>query len=319
MKNKMKHKQQDKNVFNIIVKVIIFTVLMLYALSIMYLLLWGLINSLKSSVDFTVKGNVFGFPNPEYSQEELFKLKNYSLIIEKFSVERAISYWRNGVLIEHSTKSTLLPMIGNAIYYSLVQAILPTFFSSVMAYLCSKFKEFKSITIWYYVALAAMMMPTIGAYSAEISILQTLGIYDTYLGVILQKSFYGGTYFFVFYAFFQGVSNTYSEAAELDGASQYRIFFQIILPLIAKTFTTIALIQFVAGWNDFRLSLMYMPTHPSVAYGVYHLTLVTAPAGIARLTTRLAACMLLAMPILVVFLVFKDRLMGNVSLGGLKE
>lgn len=312
-------KQREMSAFNIIVKGIVFTILALYALSIIYLLVWGLLNSLKSSIDFTVKQNIFGFPNLEYSKEELLELKNYRLIIEKFAFDLSTAYYRNGTLIQHTTRSTLLTMIGNALYFSIVQAILPTFFSAVMAYLCAKFKEFKSITVWYYVSLAAMIVPAVGAYPATISILQNLGVYDTYIGILLQKSSYPGMYFFIFYAFFQGVSGTYSEAAELDGASQYRIFFQIILPLIGKTFTTIALIQFVAGWNDFRLALMYMPTHPSVAYGVYYLTLVTAPAGIARLTTRLAACMLLAVPILIIFLIFKERLMGNVSLGGLKE
>ena len=319
MKAKNNYGQRDKNVVNIILKTIVFIILTLYAISIIYILVWGVINSLKSNVDFLVKNNIFGLPNPEFSSDELFKLNNYRLILEKFYIERSISYWRNEVLIEHTTRSGLLEMIVNALYFSSVQAVLPTLFSAIMAYLCSRFKEFKSITIWYYVALVAMMVPALGSYPAEISILQNLGVYDTYLGILLQKSFYGGTYFFVFHAFFQGVSGTYAEAAELDGASQYRIFFQIILPLIGKAFTTIALIQFVAGWNDFRLPLMYMPTHPSVAYGVYNLTLETAPVGIARLTTRLAACMLLAVPILIVFLIFKEKLMGNVSLGGLKE
>lgn len=319
MKVRDNHRQHDKSAVNIILKAIVFIVLVLYAISIIYILLWGVINSLKSSVDFSVKDNIFGLPNPEFSSDELFKLKNYRLILEKFYIERSVAYWRSGVLIEHTTKSTLFHMVVNALYFSFVQAVLPTLFSAIMAYLCSRFKEFKSIEIWYYVALVAMMVPALGAYPAEISILQNLGVYDTYVGILLQKSFYGGTYFFVFHAFFQGVSGTYAEAAELDGASQYRIFFQIILPLIGKAFTTIALIQFVAGWNDFRLPLMYMPTHPSVAYGVYNLTLETAPAGIARLTTRLAACMLLAIPILIIFLIFKEKLMGNVSLGGLKE
>ncbi len=319
MKLQNKNLHCKKNTANIILKTIIFTVLIIYAASILYTLLWGILNSLKSSVDFSVKNNIFGFPNPEYSSDEMFKLKNYQLILDRFYIERSIGYWRNGVLIEHTTRSTLFTMVGNAIYFALVQALVPTLFSAIMAYLCSRFKEFKSIVIWYYVALVAMMVPALGSYPAEISILQNLGVYDTYVGVLLQKSYYGGTYFFVFHAFFQGVSGTYAEAAEIDGASQYRIFFQIILPLVGTAFATIALIQFVAGWNDFRLPLMYMPTHPSVAYGVYNLTLETAPAGIARLTTRLAACMLLAIPILIIFLIFKDKLMGNVSLGGLKE
>ena len=188
-----------------------------------------------------------------------------------------------------------------------------------MAYLCAKFSEFKSISIFYYVALVAMMIPSVGTYPAEISILQNLGVYDTYLGFILQKSYYCGTYFFIFFAFFKSLAGSYMEAAEIDGASQYRIFFQIVLPLISTTFFTIALIQFVAAWNDFRTPLLYMPTKPSIAYGVYRLTHIQAPAGMGTVPVRVAASMLLALPILVLFLFFKDKLMGNISMGGLKE
>lgn len=314
-----KHQQKDRNTLNIIFKTIVFSVLLLYALTIIYLLFWGLLTSLKANIDFTTKDNKFGFPNLEYSREEFFKLKNYKLILEKFEFDKSIGYYWNGILVEHTTRNTLLSMTGNALFFALVQAVLPTLMSAIMAYLCARFSEFKSIVMFYYIALVTMMIPSVGTYAAEISLLQSLGVYDTYLGYVLQKSYYGGTYFFVFYAFFKSMSNTYAEAAELDGASQYRVFFQIVLPLMVKTFSTIALIQFVSSWNDFRVSLLYMPTHPSVAYGVYHLTLVTAPAGIARVPTRVAACMLLAVPLLIIFLFFKEKLMGNISMGGLKE
>ena len=317
MKDNLKTKEND--VVSTVFKIFIFTVLLLYALTIVYLLFWGLLTSLKANVDFAVYNNKFGLPNLEYSREEALSFKNYALVVEKFQFDKSISYYWNGALIEHTTRNTIPSMLFNTIFYAVVQAVLPTLMSAIMAYLCAKFSEFKTIAIFYYIALGAMMIPSVGVYPAEISMLQNLGVYDTYLGYILQKSYYCGTYFFVFYAFFKSLSNTYMEAAEIDGASQYRIFFQIVLPLISKTFLTIVLVQFVAAWNDFRTPLLYMPTYPSVAYGVYHLTQVTAPAGLARIPTRVASCMLLAVPILILFLIFKDKLMGNISMGGLKE
>lgn len=317
MKNKLQTKEND--VVSVLFKIIIFSILIVYAATIIYLLFWGLLTSLKANVDFAVYDNKFGFPDLEYSREEAFRFNNYKLVLEKFAFDKSISYYSHGTLIEHTTRNTISVMLMNTVFYALVQAVLPTLMSAVMAYLCAKFSEFKTISIFYYVALVAMMIPSVGVYPAEISLLQNLGVYDTYLGFVLQKSYYCGTYFFVFFAFFKSLSSTYMEAAEIDGASQYRIFFQIVLPLISKTFFTIALVQFVAAWNDFRTPLLYMPSRPSVAYGVYHLTQVTAPAGLARVPTRVASCMLLALPILALFLVFKNKLMGNISMGGLKE
>ena len=225
MKEKLKNKETD--IISIVFKVLVFAVLSLYALTIVYLLFWGVLTSLKANADFAVYDNKFGLPNLEYSKEEVFSLKNYALVLEKFQFDKSISYYWNDVLIEHTTRNTIPSMLFNTVFYALVQAVLPTLMSAVMAYLCAKFNEFKSISIFYYVALGAMMIPSVGVYPAEISLLQNLGVYDTYLGFVLQKSYYCGTYFFVFFAFFKSLSSTYMEAAEIDGASQYRIFLLV--------------------------------------------------------------------------------------------
>ena len=316
-KNKLSTKTND--VVSTIFKIVILTVLCVYAISIIYLLFWGLLTSLKSDTDFSTFNNIFGLPDLNRSKEEVFQFGNYVKVLTKFSFPADVGYYSIWGEINHSEEVTLLKMLFNTVFYAAVQAILPTFMSAVMAYLCAKFSEFKSITIFYYVALIAMMIPSVGTYPAEIAILQGLGIYDEYIGYIVQKSYYCGTYFFVFYAFFKSLAGSYMEAAEIDGASQYRIFFQIVLPLISTTFFTIALVQFVAAWNDFRTSLLYMPTKPSIAYGVYRLTHIQAPPGLGTDPARVAASMLLALPILVLFLFFKDKLMGNISMGGLKE
>jgi ABC-type glycerol-3-phosphate transport system permease component len=320
MKKENTLKTKTSDVVSTVFKVIIFIVLCVYAATIIYLLFWGLLTSLKSDNDFTApNNNMFGLPDLDRSEEEVFGLHNYVLVFTKFTFPTSSTYYWMGNEIEHSQDATLLSMLGNTLFYAAVQSVLPTLMSAVMAYLCARFKEFKSITIFYYVALIAMMIPTVGTYPAEISILQNLGIYDTPFGFMLQKSYYCGTYFFVFYAFFKSMAGSYMEAAEIDGASQYRIFFQIVLPLISTTFFTIVLIQFVAAWNDFRTPMLYMPTMPSIAYGVYRLTHIQAPAGMGIVPVRIAACMFLALPILVLFLFFKEKLMGNISMGGLKE
>ena len=319
MKTKNKLETQTSDVISKIFKITFFVILCFYAITIIYLLFWGVLTSLKADLDFTRFDNKFGLPNLEYSREEALSLSNYITVITKFNFPVSTGYYWNGIEISHSVDVTLPMMLFNTLFYAAVQAFLPTLMSATMAYLCAKFGEFKSISIFYYVALVAMMIPSVGTYPAEISILQSLGIYDTFLGFILQKSYYCGTYFFVFVAFFKSLPSSYAEAAEIDGASQYKIFFEIVLPLIAKTFFAIALIQFVAAWNDFRTPLLYMPTMPSIAYGVYRLTHIQAPAGMGTVPVRVAASMLLALPILVLFLVFKEKLMGNISMGGLKE
>ena len=88
MKEKLKNKETD--IISIVFKVLVFAVLSLYALTIVYLLFWGLLTSLKANADFAVYDNKFGLPNLEYSKEEVFSLKNYALVLEKFQLDKYI-------------------------------------------------------------------------------------------------------------------------------------------------------------------------------------------------------------------------------------
>lgn len=135
---------------------------------------------------------------------------------------------------------------------------------------------------------------------------------------IFQKSVFGGMYFLVFYAFFETMPDTYSEAAEIDGANYYTILLRIILPLAGKMIATVFLIVFVNYWNDYQTALVHMPTHPTLAYGVYRIAHEVSSGDLANIPTRISVCMMLAVPILIVFVIFKDKIMGNISIGGIK-
>ena len=105
----------------------------------------------------------------------------------------------------------------------------------------------------------------------------------------------------------------------MDGAGHFRIFFNIMIPLAKNTIVTIFILLFISYWNDYQTPLVYIPDMPTAAYGLYtfnrgnqvHGSLQTAPI-------KLAGGMLLLLPILIMFLILKDRIMGNISVGGLK-
>ena len=133
-----------------------------------------------------------------------------------------------------------------------------------------------------------------------------------------MKFHFGGMYFLVFYAYFKGLPDTYAEAAEIDGASQFRVLVMIIMPLAIKIMSTVFMILFVQLWNDYRTALIYMPTHPTLAYAVYHVAIYTNKGAFATIPAKTASCITLAVPILILFIFFKDKIMGNVTLGGIK-
>ena len=134
------------------------------------------------------------------------------------------------------------------------------------------------------------------------------------LGICLMKCKYAGLYFLVFYATFRGVSWTYAEAAQIDGAGHFKIFIQIMLPLIKSTAFAVFILLFIEFWNDYYTPMIFLPLAPTMSYGLF----VFQTDNGASVPIQLAACLLTCLPILVLFVAFKDKIMGNVTMGGIK-
>ena len=309
---------KNKKILDKSLKSIIFVVLFVYAISMMILLLWGLLTSFKNIIDFESFGNVIGFPDKEWSSAEM-RFGNYKYVLNNFNIKKSAEFFVGDRLVSHETQSDMFMMIFNTIIYAGLGSLLSTICSCTVGFLCAKYK-FKFSRFVYTFSLFMMIIPTVGTTPSMISILRGMGIYDTYFTHILQKFTFGGMYYFVFFAFFEGMSDAYFEAAEIDGASQFRIYWNIVLPLAMKIITSVALINFVGAWNDYTTSLLYTPTIPTLATGIYYLCNSGGEEGsISEVPVQCAACMLLAIPILILFVFLNKRLMGNLSMGGVKE
>ena len=92
--------------------------------------------------------------------------------------------------------------------------------------------------------------------------------------------------------------------------------------MACKIIFSVMLIQFIIYWNDYQMAIMYMPTHPTLSYGIYHMTLESASGEFATyakiVPVKTAGAMLLALPILSIYIALKDKIIGNMSMGGIK-
>ena len=93
---------------------------------------------------------------------------------------------------------------------------------------------------------------------------------------------------------------------------------KIMLPMSKNTLLTVILLNFIGYWNDYQTPLLYIPSHPTLAYGLY-LFSNSADNELATIPMKITGCMLMMVPILILFLIFRKRLIGNISIGGLKE
>ncbi len=171
--------------------------------------------------------------------------------------------------------------------------------------------------------LVVMAIPVIGSNVSTVQVLYDLGIFDSYFAMFIMSANMSGMYFFVYFAFFQGLSDTYIEAAEIDGSSQFMTYIRIVLPLSMNMAGTVILISFITLWNNYEVPLMYYPTKPTLAYAIYLMNSNTLHIENQYfnqdIPQRVAGCMTLAIPMIILFVALKDKILGNLSMGGLKE
>lgn len=314
--------KQEKSIVNKIVITVICVLLSVYVLTMIFPLAWGLLTSLKEPLDFGMLGkNVLGFPNLDEtvawnSRETFFKLANYAEIIENFDfvlADARKTFYSAGKEVYHEAQGGVPGIFLNTILYTLIGSLTTVAATAVTAYATAKF-DFKFSSILYTVLLVVMIVPVVGTQATTVNVLQTLGLYDTWHGYMIQHCTCTGMYYFVFHGFYKSLPDSYAEAAEIDGASNWSILVTIIIPLSLKQLGTVWLVQFVALWNDYQVPLMYLPTKPTLAYSVWALM-----RRVADTPVDMAGAMTLAVPILILFIFLKNKLMGNISVGGLKE
>ena len=280
-------------------QIILYVIVAVYCLSMVYVLLFGLINSLKDATDFEWL-NPFGFPHKEFG----WKFDNYSKVLKEFKVSS---------MSMGGEEVGFMGMFVNSLLYAVFMSLFSMATQIMVAYAIAKY-DFKLKPILYGVAVIVMLLPIIGSLASEVQMADTFNFRNNLLGVCLMKCKYAGLYFLVFYATFRSVSWTYAEAAQIDGAGHLKIFIEIMLPLIKSTVFAVFILLFIEFWNDYYTPMIFLPQSPTMSYGLF----VFQTDNRASQPIQLAACLLTCLPILVLFVVFKNKIMGNVTMGGLK-
>lgn len=280
-------------------QIILYVIVAVYCLSMVYVLLFGLINSLKDATDFEWL-NPFGFPHKEFG----WKFDNYSKVLKEFKVSS---------MSMGGEEVGFMGMFVNSLLYAVFMSLFSMATQIMVAYAIAKY-DFKLKPLLYGVAVIVMLLPIIGSLASEVQMADTFNFRNNLLGICLMKCKYAGLYFLVFYATFRSVSWTYAEAAQIDGAGHLKIFIEIMLPLIKSTVFAVFILLFIEFWNDYYTPMIFLPQSPTMSYGLF----VFQTDNRASQPIQLAACLLTCLPILVLFVVFKNKIMGNVTMGGLK-
>lgn len=267
---------------------IMFALFVLYAISLMFPFLWCLMNSFKGMQEFFY--NVNGLPENWYFDN-----------------------WKNSLTLSIDNNITIPQMYLNSVILTVGCTFFSMFSCSATAYVLTKF-DFYGKSAIYTAAIVIMMIPTIGSMAAMYRLYNTIGLINTYTGIFITAMGGFGSGFLLLYGFYRNLSWTYAEAAQIDGAGHFRIYFGIMLPMAVPALTAVGILTGIGFWNDYFTVYMYAPGKANIAYGIQR---ISSEAG-ADLPQVFAAMMLSVIPVLVVFACFQKTIMQNTAVGGVK-
>mgnify|MGYP002771068657 FL=1 len=267
---------------------IMFALFVLYAISLLFPFLWCLMNSFKGMQEFFY--NVNGLPENWYFDN-----------------------WKNSLTLSIDNNITIPQMYLNSVILTVGCTFFSMFSCSATAYVLTKF-DFYGKSAIYTAAIVIMMIPTMGSMAAMYRLYNTIGLINTYTGIFITAMGGFGSGFLLLYGFYRNLSWTYAEAAQIDGAGHFRIYFGIMLPMAVPALTAVGILTGIGFWNDYFTVYMYAPGKANIAYGIQR---ISSEAG-ADLPQVFAAMMLSVIPVLVVFACFQKTIMQNTAVGGVK-
>jgi ABC-type glycerol-3-phosphate transport system permease component len=249
--------------------------------------IWTLSSSLKPY------GAGITFP-PEFIPRQ-FEWQNYVKVVQTIPF---FMYMRNSMLV------TGFAMVGEILSASMV------------AYAFARL-QFPGRNALFLIVLATMMIPYPVTLVPTFILFNKLGWVNTFLPLIVP-SWFGPAYsIFLLRQFFMTINHELDEAAEVDGAGWFRIYWQIILPLSKPALATVAIFSFMFYWNDFMGPLIYLSENSkfTLALGVNYLRNMR---GGGDLSMQMAASVMFVTPCIVLFFIAQRYIVQGIVTTGIK-
>jgi ABC-type glycerol-3-phosphate transport system permease component len=228
-------------------------------------------------------------------------------LFTSFSFDNIVKAWTDGHFSDYVLNSVLL---------SVPATLLVIVLSTMAGYAFARL-PFPGRTLAFYTVVLGLLVPFFTYMIPLFFQLRSIGLLDTLGGVILVLTSTGvsfGTFFMR--AFFTDLPNELEQAARIDGASEWQIFYRVMLPLVGSGISALAVFTFLQTWNNFLVPLLYLPggDFRPLTTGLYQFTsgreLDIGPLAAATLITIL--------PVLVLFVVMQKQVAQGFISGAVK-
>jgi trehalose/maltose transport system permease protein len=214
---------------------------------------------------------------------------------------------------------TFLLALRNSAFVAGTTAVLSLMIGSFAAYALGRLR-FKGRTVLLYLVLSMTMFPAISILSGLYTVVRDFGVFGTPFSLILTYPVFTLPFtVWVLTSFFRGLPGEIEQAAIVDGATPVQRFRLILLPLMAPALVTTGLLSFVSSWNEYLFALNFTITNPAAQ---------TVPVAIAKFSGNesmqepiaeiMAAAIIVTLPLVLLVLIFQDRIAVGLTAGAVK-
>jgi ABC-type glycerol-3-phosphate transport system permease component len=191
--------------------------------------------------------------------------------------------------------------------------------TSILAAFAFSKLHFKGKTFFYIAILSCFAIPIISTLIPNSILVIALGIRNTYAPMILLLVTANlPLSIMIFRGNFDGIADSYLEAANIDGSTNLNTMMKIIIPMSKPAIVNVLVVMFIQVWNDFQIPLIFA-TKPNL----YTLTLAPSFYGLTQnrldLPPLYASIIVIAVPVIIFYIVMQDKIIKGMTLGGIKE
>ncbi|MDQ0728731.1 carbohydrate ABC transporter permease [Microbacterium sp. W4I20] len=191
------------------------------------------------------------------------------------------------------------------------------FFNSLAGYALARLR-FRGRGVVFAALVAVMSVPTVVLLIPKFLVINQLGMFNSYAGMILPL-LVDAAGVFIMKNFFESIPVSVEEQARIDGAGTFRIFWSVVLPMATPALVTIIILSFQGSWNELSHFIVSTndPALTTLTKGVASLASGQLSQG-TQYPLKLAAALIMTIPVAVMFFVFQRRIMNSTE-GAVKE
>lgn len=289
-------KSRNKSFF----AVSIWVILVLWSLAFLIMLGWGILSSIKDVGFYWL--DPIGFPK----EKSDFAFSNYIIAFKSMKIKTSNGW------------AYFPQMLANTLFYVVGYGLLNVISPMMCSYIYAKYsKRVPWTKLLWVIVLINLYVPLSASLASSLNFAMQLNIYDNMFAYMTCALNGFNANFLIYYAIWKGLSWEYAEAALVDGAGPTTIMFKIMFPMTVTVFGVLFLTQVITLWSDYQTPMLFLPSYPTLAYGVFRFQ-STVEAGASSVPVKLAALVAISLPMFTLFMIFKEKMMGSLTMGGLK-